>query len=711
MKYTGRKLLFFLIILIPFWSFLIWFFWPKETLKTLILDKTVLTNSGDEHRSLNWVLTHEKFTKPGGAQYDISDDYYGFFPIGRPEYQIKDLTPFSETGLDSMATYYDVGYFTDAYGIYQNEWYLGKDINERSKKVYGGLFNQDYAFMKRLYGQRKLLLSEFNIIASPTPIPVRDKVEGLLGIDFSGWTGRYYHSLDTIENPDIPKWMRRLHKAYYGEPFDFEDVPGIVLIHETNKIVVLEAEKHLEYEVPIINTPPIYQKKYEVPDYVRYPFWFDITFSQSPENVYATYKLNVKTKGDSALSFHHIPNEFPAVIGDSEENLKFYFCGDFSDNPIPFGLSYFKGVEYLRKLFYNNQDELDRKKFFWEYYRPMVTNILQDYVRSDKAGAIDRDTVRAIERYPGYVRFYKRYGYRRPSIGLEGDVAFNPNTIYGTEIRNSGLFNEESEYEDDEGNDVARDDEGRPAFLRDVEDAPTEEEAAENRKKDFEVEQDLLALKRRQQREAEQRKKDSLAERANNQEDTAPEAVQKGSAKPETPVKTEETEAAEPEEEAVEQPKENEEKPARGRFEVGGRKLNYMAYPRAKKSKAEEEPVAQKPSKTAEKSDEVRSEEKQETPPETTAKKEVKAQPPVREVPVETSTPQTKQWKVVLASFDDEQQAQQFIAKRGINAEIIYVPKVGNYRVAVGGFANLREAQISLNELSNTYADAWIAQF
>ncbi len=682
MRYVGRKLLFFIIILIPFWSFLVWFFWPKETVKTLILDKTVLTASGEEHRSLNWVLTHEKFTKPSGSQYDIADDYYGFFPVNRPEYQIKDLTPFSRMGLDSMAGYYDAVYFTDAYGIYQNEWYKGRDINERSPKVYGGLFNQDYLFMAKMFRQRKLLLSEFNTIASPTPIRVRENVENLLGIDFSGWTGRYYHSLDTLENPDIPRWMRRLHERYYDRKFDFEDIPGIVLIHETEKIVVLELEKHLRHEVPIINTPPVYQEKYNVPDYVRYPFWFDITFSQNPDNVYATYKLHTNERGDSSLGFHHIPKEFPAVIGDLDESLKYYFCGDFSDNPIPFGLAYFKGVEYLRKLFYNNTDPLDRKKFFWEYYRPMVTKIIDDYLLMEREGKIDRDTLRPIERYPKYVRFYRRYGYRRPQIGDETDrISYNPNTVYGSDIRNSAIFSEESEYDEE----IPRDDEGNPIFLRDVEEAPSEEEAEEQRKKEFEAEQDRLAVQRRKRREAEQRKQDSI--NAYNQKVRAEKPAQEEKEK----------------EEIIPEASETREMPSSAkpsRYHVGGRKMNYSA-PKAVPMQKETPPADKQEEEPAE-----QPEEQEEVKP-----KPVETPPSTPRQETGSTPAMTAGWKVVLASLDNRTAAQEFVAARNLDARVVYVSKVNSYRVVLGNFNNLREAQTALNEVQATYPKAWIANF
>lgn len=685
LKHIGRKLLFFIIILIPFWSFLVWFFWPKQEIKGLILDKTVLTSSGDEHRSLNWVLTHERYTKPNGTQYDISSDYFGFFPVSRPEYQIKDLSPFSNLGLDSMAGYYNWSYYTDAYGIYQNEWYAGKDINERSRKIYGGLTKQDYVYMRMMYEKRKLVLTEFNIIASPTPLSVRDRVSNLLGIDFSGWTGRYYHSLDTIENPDIPKWMKRLHMRYYDEPFDYEDIPGIVLINENEKIVVLQIELDLNHEVPIIHTKPEYQLKYGVPDYIRYPFWFDITFAEDTNNIFATYSLNVTGRGDSTLKYHNLPFTFPAIIGDVDEGLKYYFCGDFSDNPIPFGLSYFKGVEYIRKIFYNNRDPLDRQKFFWEYYRPMITTIVNDYKKNVMPDSNRVYEIRPVVSNPDYVPFYRRYRLRRPDLGREVDKMYSPNTIYGAEGRENVSFNADSDYEDEEAN-VNSEDNSFDGFLKNVEQATgisddengnrdaTDEQAEvdnsvarEERRKREQRGDSIRAYRKEQQRKQEQKK-----ERQNNS------TVQ--------PVYSSNTQQTSKE---------------ITRFKVGGRKPLNNAFFIKQEATQEPEQTYIEPTEEVEEQEPVK-EVKEDKPI-------VKKLEPKYTKPAEVSG--STNFKVIIASFESKQDADDFITKMNVSAEIFYVSSVGSNRVVISQNNSLLEAQQSLASVTARFPKAWISKF
>jgi hypothetical protein len=433
LKYLGRKILFFLIILIPFWSFLVWFFYPKTELPGLILDKTVLDRSGVEHRSFNWITTNNKYVKSDGSQYDITEDYYGFFPVNRPEYVVKDLTVFSRKEIDSMARDLEYLYYTDAYGIYTNEWVYGRDINERSRLVYGGLSQQSYLLFEKMYRNRKLTITEFNNIASPTSLNIRYKMQRMLESDYSGWTGRYYHSLDTLLNPDIPGWMKRLHRRYYKKPFAYPDIPGIVLVHETERLLVLQAGVDLDYEIPILNTGDTLINRYQLPEYIRYPYWFDINFAKDTNDVYATYKIHTNSRGDSILGSQLLPNEFPAIIADHEENLRWYFCGDWADSPTPFGLSYFKGVQFMRKFFYNNRDELDRKKFFWEYYEPLLTGIFEDYIKV-------KDSINGPRplpsTYPNYVPYYRRNNMPLADIDLiaSGRV-YDPEEVLGTQYK------------------------------------------------------------------------------------------------------------------------------------------------------------------------------------------------------------------------------------------------------------------------------------
>jgi hypothetical protein len=78
------------------------------------------------------------------------------------------------------------------------------------------------------------------------------------------------------------------------------------------------------------------------------------------------------------LKQNNIPTTFPAVVMHNGSDYRFYyFSGDFCDNPIGLGSSYFKGVGAFKWLFYNTDDDSERASFFWEFFRPMMTSIVQ----------------------------------------------------------------------------------------------------------------------------------------------------------------------------------------------------------------------------------------------------------------------------------------------------------------------------------------------
>jgi hypothetical protein len=50
------RFLIFLIALLPLWMWLYWLLTPKQDFAVAIIDKTVLNNRNQEHKSLIWIL-------------------------------------------------------------------------------------------------------------------------------------------------------------------------------------------------------------------------------------------------------------------------------------------------------------------------------------------------------------------------------------------------------------------------------------------------------------------------------------------------------------------------------------------------------------------------------------------------------------------------------------------------------------------------------
>ncbi|MGN6566421.1 MAG: hypothetical protein ACTHJ0_00640 [Flavipsychrobacter sp.] len=370
-----------LLLLLPLWMWMAWLLTPKKKLVIAIIDKTVLTTAGQEHSSLTWILNNERYTKNKHDLYSVSHDYFGFFPKDNEKYRIKGLERFSSEQIRQLSNDADAVYITDAYGIYRNEWYAKAEVSERSGMIYGGLSQQDIDLMKEMKTKHKLVMAEFNTIGSSTNGNIRQQFEQIFALHWTGWLARYFESLDTAINTEIPKWLINDYLRS-GHKWTFKNA-GIAFVNDQNEAVVLELGKHLSQPIPKIVTN---DNLYGLPQSLYYPFWFDVTVTDTTINkVVARFVLDLTDSGKRELTQHNIPITFPAVQLHQDDQYSFaYFSGDFSDNPIKFTSSYFKGIPFFSFPFYNHFDKTDRAGFFWKYYRPLVTGILHDYYKNIK---------------------------------------------------------------------------------------------------------------------------------------------------------------------------------------------------------------------------------------------------------------------------------------------------------------------------------------
>lgn len=364
----------------PLWMFLAWVIWPKKKLTIAIVDKTVLTNKGQEHTSLTWVLNNQKYTKNKTALYNVDNDYFGFFPAENQHYRVKGLERFSEEQLETLSTDADAAYITDAYGIYRKEWYSGKESTERSGVLYGGMSEQDISLLEKLKAKHKLILSEFNCIGSPTRIAVKNKFEQEFGVKWTGWIGRYFDVLDTAINKELPHWLIKGYLKQHHNKWPFKNA-GLTFVHEDSRIEILAENIHLTNAVPYIACNKFAREKYGLPAKTFYPFWFDIVLAHSSKNtIVSQFELSLTDSGKTLLNEIGIPPKFPAIqIHEGKDYQFYYFSGDFSDNPINFRNSYYKGIHYFNWMFDNANDPGGRTSFFWKFYEPLLRNILNDY--------------------------------------------------------------------------------------------------------------------------------------------------------------------------------------------------------------------------------------------------------------------------------------------------------------------------------------------
>jgi hypothetical protein len=370
-------------LLLPAWLWLAWRLQPRRKLTLAIIDKTVAGPIPQGHLSLDWVLNQERFTKTGTRAYGPGADYFGFFPGRDHRYRLKGLERFRPDDIERLANDANLAYFADTYGVYTAEWYGRLPPGSRSNLLYGGMSEQDIELCRAIKDRHKTVIAEFNSIGSPTAEPVRKAFESLYGIHWSGWTARYFPLLDTIQNPDLPRWLVDNYRARHsgGWPFHRD---GIAWVNNDGRVVVLEAGTTLRTAVPSIKAMAA---GLGLPDSIGYPFWFDVLAPDTmagPNEALAMFDIDVNPDGAKLLAENGIPGRCPAILRHRGSDYGFYyFSGDFCDNPIGFTSSYFKGAAFLENIFRGKTTADDRTPFFWDFYRPLVTGILEsEYQRS-----------------------------------------------------------------------------------------------------------------------------------------------------------------------------------------------------------------------------------------------------------------------------------------------------------------------------------------
>ncbi len=364
------------ILALPVINLIRWTFQSKKPLNIILLDKTVPTLEREKHKSFNWILTNERFVKKEKkSSYSYRKDYYGFFPQ-RPLRDKKwEVHDYRLTDLINLAENNDAVYFADTYGIFFNDWYGAFNRSRKSRKIFGGLNNNDFLLIKEMKDRNKLIIMEYNSFDYPTAQFESVRTQEKLGITFSGWTGKYFDKLDTT-SADFPIWMTAMYRKQYRKPWTFSK-PGIVILKDKD-IIVLEEGTHLKNAMPHIITDTQYGEMYGLPASVAFNRWFDI-IDPLENNIISKFKLETTLAGDTLLLENNLYHEFPAVV--QEPPNVYYFSGDFASTNIPAWTSRFVGVEKLKGVLYSKKPD-DTRRFFWLYYRPLINGIFSDYYNS-----------------------------------------------------------------------------------------------------------------------------------------------------------------------------------------------------------------------------------------------------------------------------------------------------------------------------------------
>lgn len=364
-------ILFLLIVLTsPFW---LWQLKPAEELDILIVDKTVPSQSYQEHQGLTWILNNNKYLKTDGNAYVMEEDYVGFHPKNNGEYTITEIPD----QLDS----YPLIYLADLYGVYEEEFYGPNETGEQSELIYGGLQEAEVDRLEEtLYENGNTLIAEFNTFASPTEPAIRERMYNLLNIGWGGWMGRYFSDLSNME---VPNWVKE-NLANQGQEWKYQG-SGFVFINKENFVYVV-SEDGITAEGIQLESTEKGEAFFGKDIHASYGYWFDVITANDEEEVLATYTLPVKESEKEALKSFGIPTQFPAIV--QQQNASFttyYFAGDYADQTEVPGIYQTEGLGFIREL-QGNQD------FYWDAYVPVMTAIL-DQLNEEK---VEQETVRIV---------------------------------------------------------------------------------------------------------------------------------------------------------------------------------------------------------------------------------------------------------------------------------------------------------------------------
>ncbi len=365
-----------IILILPAVGFFGWFFKEKKPLNIVILDKTVHSLDRVKHRALNWVLANERFVKENNRKYSLRKDYYGFFPMRPLRAKQFDRNDYRLAEVINIADSCDALYYADTYGVFFNDWYPGINRSRHSRKLYGGLNNNDYLLLSEMKRRNKLTILEYNSFDYPTDAYERYRVEELLGFKSTGWSGQYYPSLDSTSD-GMPSWIVELYKKKTREPWPFKNA-GIVLLKGENEILVLEEGTHLENALPFIMSEGQVAADYNLAVQVAFDKAFDI-IDPLENKVLSSYKLMTTDEGKLLLDKHFLSDEFPAVIVNQGDLVSVYFCGDFATSNLPPWTACLGSLNIIKGLLYKSDDVNDPRRFFWKYYRPLLAGMLNDY--------------------------------------------------------------------------------------------------------------------------------------------------------------------------------------------------------------------------------------------------------------------------------------------------------------------------------------------
>ena len=337
-----------------------WIQWranPIRTIDIAIIDKSVSDMNYNEHKGLIWILNQQKIRDRNGHTYVNEKSYYGFNPSAVNHIQ----------SLPSTLQGKDLIYAADTYGIYRQEQQA--DRSYKQKLIYGGMKSEDVQKIQYATATGATFVGEYNILGAPTDKEVRQQLENMFGIKWTGWKGRYYKELANVST-----LLKQGYTLATGEKWTYQG-EGILFINEEENMVVLDSS---DLEAQSFGVE-FSEKGYEwsqMKGKTSYYGWFDIVERRTRAEVMAEYTMDLSQSGAEKLKSAGIPDHFPAITRfNHTTHYSYYFSGDYAnrvDTPYP---TQYIGWDVVMKFFIPRTHQ---NAFYWEIYVPVMKQIFSE---------------------------------------------------------------------------------------------------------------------------------------------------------------------------------------------------------------------------------------------------------------------------------------------------------------------------------------------
>jgi len=364
-----KKLLLLLLLVLIAGPPVAWKLQDDRKLAVTIVDASVRDEERSEHAGLVWLTEQMRVRKTSGSPLHLND-YYGFHPHADSEVTRLDTPVLDKT---------EFLYLADARGVWRSglEAFEMMRSSDRDELLHSGFTDAEIRAIDEYARDGRLVLGEGLLFyATHGGDNGRKKLEEVFGVTWTGWVGGWFKNLNNVN--ELPFWVRGLYERRTQRIWPFAG-PGVIFIHpERGEFVVLTPGVELRSPRPelVVN-----RRAQALEDGVESNIplwgWFEVVETESPEQVFASIRLELTGAGEKALDDAGIPHSFPAVVGQWIERDTWYLAADLGHVPTWLGPAQVRWMPEIRAILAPYlESQVPGEHAFWRFYIPLLRNII-----------------------------------------------------------------------------------------------------------------------------------------------------------------------------------------------------------------------------------------------------------------------------------------------------------------------------------------------